>query len=839
MFQEIIYTRCRQGVDLLHQGRPIMSDGYKVYSCSKSLYDGANVTPTRLQYLNNVAQAKQSYADPTFMDDAYLYYTPDEGENLLCCFHPIHFDSHTEGNYSKRPGNFVNQILIGDFSGFYPYETFGDMGVWNAKEKGEAYYYATPPENGNGRSDIESPSGGYYLDQIRNFIAAERQDALSKAVAFILEQYSIEPEKRKYLVIQDDSTENLELWIAAIESAFSPRMASGLPFATRMDKFLETNRYTVNQAGAYQSQLNLQDPRQSLRYRAMIVGVNKKDHTASVKSMPTAPYVILDGTAKKAMFDVDTSDPYFSFITHFDDEQVHFCREFLQTFGIEQPTKDVCILYDAYKKLRSPNTLSAKSMASIFRCFNQYSIHKTKAFDSIYNTANSKVEGYLQSDPISAISVMNWVIKAAPLVGDADVTERLTKTVCNSFVEALFMKQRMVDVRGMWSSLRVSSFATDVARFVTDKRVWSYYAETIKQFTPEEAQTLFAVMVDCMTLNHTVDYDTIKFVTACCAIIYSKYGKTELFGKMVQALSGLREIDTFSLLLDIAKSADNTTSDFIVNYLVASDRSIIANERSMTAFCQRLRTAGMESVVPSVIKRYVNSLTNPMDLDRFARSVATSRDIPSSDRPEIYAAIDDALSLSHKASASLATYLQQQARIERMALPTSAHLAALAAITDRRRAGNIIQTLEPYEKQGVPSVDDESFAHQLASALARERTTGEEERYICDFLLKGSAVYFTEYLCQILAVAEKQLDRWCYIIDYCDGQKSKDLRNAAYNDLINALVACRLSRRAIDKLAAPLMDSKRYFNGAVAVAEERLQTRSLGRGFKNPFGRQK
>jgi hypothetical protein len=815
-----------------------MNDGYKIYSCSKSLLESANVTPTYLQYLNNIAQKKQSYVDPTFMDDAYLYYTPDEGDNLLCCFHPVHFDSHAEGDYSKRRGNFVNQILIGDFSEFYPYETFGDRSVWNAKEKGEAYYYATPPEADNGRSDIDCPSGGYYLEQIRSFIGDGRQRALSMAVAFLLEQYSYEPENRKYLVIQDDSTEKLELWIAAIESAFSPRMASGLPFATRMDKFMEMNKYTVNQTGAYQSQLNFQDPRQKLRYRAMIVGVNKQDPSALIRAMPAAPYVILDGTAKKAMFEADISDPFFSFITRFDEEQVYFCREFLQIFGISQPTKNVCSLYDDYKKLRSPHVLSAKSMANIFCRFNLYSIHKTKEFDNIYRIANSKIEEYLQSDPTSAVSVMDWIIKASSVAGDRDASDRLTKTVCNSFAEALFIKQRLVDVRSLWSSLRGSSFAADVAYFVTDKRVWSCYSDRIKQFTPEEAQMLFAVMVDCTTLNGTVDYETIKFVTACCAIIYGKYRKTALFGEVVKALSTLREVDVFSLLLDIAKSTDKGTSDFIVNYLVTSDRSIIANEGNMTAFCQRLRSAGMKSVVPSVIKRYVNNLTNLTDLDRFARNIANSRTIPAEDRPEIYTAIDNKLSLSHKA-VPLAMYLQKQAYMERISLPISAHLAALAAITERHRVAGLKQTLEPYIKQGVPSVEDENFVRQFATALARERTNKQEEMYICDFLLRGPSVYFTEYLCQILDVAEKQLDRWQWILDYCDGQKHEGLRNTAYTDLIHALVYCRLSRRTIDKLSAPLTNAKQYFDSAVSEAEERLPNRSLGRGFANPFSRKK
>ena len=40
MYSELIYTRCRQGIDILKSGRPILSDGFKVYSCSEDILDG-------------------------------------------------------------------------------------------------------------------------------------------------------------------------------------------------------------------------------------------------------------------------------------------------------------------------------------------------------------------------------------------------------------------------------------------------------------------------------------------------------------------------------------------------------------------------------------------------------------------------------------------------------------------------------------------------------------------------------------------------------------------------------------------------------------------------------
>ena len=38
MYYDLIYTRCRHGVDILRSGQPILSDGFKVYACCSDLY---------------------------------------------------------------------------------------------------------------------------------------------------------------------------------------------------------------------------------------------------------------------------------------------------------------------------------------------------------------------------------------------------------------------------------------------------------------------------------------------------------------------------------------------------------------------------------------------------------------------------------------------------------------------------------------------------------------------------------------------------------------------------------------------------------------------------------
>lgn len=132
MYSELIYTRCGEGIDILRGRNPIKNSGFKVFSCSENVTDAGF---TDLPFLYATAQSKEPYADPSFMDDAYLFVVPDLGGKYLLNFHPIPFDRTATGDYSHRPGNFINQIFIGQFDDIYPYELFGNESVWDAQNE--------------------------------------------------------------------------------------------------------------------------------------------------------------------------------------------------------------------------------------------------------------------------------------------------------------------------------------------------------------------------------------------------------------------------------------------------------------------------------------------------------------------------------------------------------------------------------------------------------------------------------------------------------------------------------------------------------------------------------
>ena len=356
MYSELIHTRCRDGIDITKKGARISggsTGGFKVYSCSPEILESRTVD---IPLLDSLRQSKQSYSDPEFMDDAYLYLVPDNGSEFLMDFHPLHYDSSMQtGDYPHRPGNYINQIFIGDFADIYPYETFADPDLWDAQKRDEAYYYLNTPEPLPERDISGSPGGRICVGDVAEFISEGRRELLKEALAFILSQYGLPPEERKYLMVLDRDSYCIELWIAAVELALSRKMAARLPFATRLDRYASTNRYTVDLYGNYQAQINLQSKVQKQRWRAMIVGVDERDkaNASGINVLPNSPYVLLDGIRKTISSNFTAEHPYFECVTAYDKAHFDFTEGFLRSMDLNAPHPSVLEAYDMYMLLRN------------------------------------------------------------------------------------------------------------------------------------------------------------------------------------------------------------------------------------------------------------------------------------------------------------------------------------------------------------------------------------------------------------------------------------------------------------------------------------------------------
>jgi hypothetical protein len=609
---ELIYTRCKQGIDILKKGQQILVDGYKVYSCTPAIMDDGAFD---LALLENAAKTKQSYTDPGFMEDAFLYYTPDVGNNFLIDFYPVPFDANAEGDYSRRPGNFVNHLFAGDFSRFYPYELFHDKTVWTAKEKGEAYYYENiPAPEGLASREINNPNGQYdFKNDIGKFIQDGRQDALKKAVAFLIDQYNVEPEKRKYLVIKDENSRNVELWIAAIECAFSPKIAASISFATRMDKFANVNRYTVKN-NLFQMQINLQDPNQKQRFRAMIVGVDERDktNTAAARPLANSPFVLLDGKLKQAAFAADISNPYFDFITHFDDAHRVFCRQFLQSSHIVNPNIDMYDLYSIYSSLIQSSLPNTKTLMSILEKMSRYQLTVSVILKQLYVKVRDTVSEIMQEDLSSALRIISWLQETSKIVGaDADA-EKLSNMVCKKFADSLFQNGDSANKRNNWIIIKGTDFALNAARnvMVLNKDKISPLQKSSLDIT-----AFITIYYDASLLLGNVNIDNLKALSM--SGMYSCLRDKDLnsFSEISKILSKENKMNEQDCLLKIAKNENNELSEFIMNYLLNSDNSMMSNNNSLHDYCKKLKDSGLDQFVAAVLKKKSANVNSSADVE--------------------------------------------------------------------------------------------------------------------------------------------------------------------------------------------------------------------------------
>jgi DNA-directed RNA polymerase subunit F len=780
---------------------------------------------TDLQFLLNAAQGKQPYNDPAFMDDAYLYLVPDKGESFMIDFHPIPFDSNAKGDYSHRPGNFINQIFVGDYSDFYPFKLFRNTTVWNAKARGEAYYYENTPNVLPARGDVDDAAGQTNIDDLPAFISDGRKEALMAAVSFIISQYELLPEKRKFLVIRDESSERIELWIAAIEHAFSPRIAASVPFATRLDNFATANRYTINQLGTYQTQINLQDPNQKQRYRAMIVGVDERDKTnaAAARSSANSPFVLLDGREKHACFDADTSDRYYRLITMFDDAHIRFCREFLQMLGITEPSADIYRLLDIYELLENTTSLpNAKKAAESLSFLGKYAVYDCPRLKILYNRVKKELPRFLQENIDSSLQIIKWLKKVSLVVRDENASQQLTGIVCKAFEECLFSKSDTDSTLAFWEDIKNSEFASDVANyFVAPSTLRNYTNTYLQQAAISVRITFVRVYLECAALSGTASTQDLKKITQYGLKFCVHEGDTNSSGKILEALSQNKQIIVQDTLLSIAKEAKEEDAEFIVKLFIDDDNKLVASDASMMAFLKKLRTEGMEHLILYVLKYRIDTLSKPADIEQFVNFVRKKIQPPlnSNDLVGIFEALDRRLIITDAEKGTLdAASAIQQGKPPKAVCVNSAHLYAIGLLNDRKERSKFTNTYNGLKVQRFPSETNPDYIRNLTEKLFKAQLDRMEFEYIVR-LFSPVPVYIAELVSVIFDMTKpKRNDDLNIIIDI--------IRNASDRVIDNAIIEKLFFEKFLSQLdmLALRRETQSYFRDIVEGAKEIIRS---------------
>lgn len=723
-YSELLYTRCGDGIDiktreLIHGGA---QGGFKLFSLSENITEET----ADISLLNEITKKKESCSDPDFMDDAYLFITPDYGENLLVNFHPIPYDeSIKDVDYPHVRGNFINQIFVGKFDDFYPYETFGDESIWNAKDKGEQYYYKTKPEP-LAQVELRSSGNNISFDDIASFIKDGRKDVFKKALAFILSQFSdsLPKENRKFLVIKDENSRNLELWIAAIECAFSPKMASGLSFATRMDDFTRSNKYTVNQNNKYVPN----SANQKLRLRAMIVGVDERDKSniATVRALPNSPYVVLDGKSKTLSINIDTSQSYYNFITSFDKEKYnYFCRHFLQMINISVPSTAVFELFEAcYSYLKYyNNTSSIKDLLQSLSILDKYELVKTKDFETIYSSLKENFGDILNKDVDSAFIIYKWLETKAVIMNDNSVKAELHNRICDIYLKKIIQEPYSKETQSLKDKINTPSNMETVM-------------ETVAKKLSERNLNVFKSMLDKYPIENRIEYwksfhnlledllpyykgsfpEIIKFaLSATIKDFYEAKEKPENIKDIIYTFKEYNKNQTLELLFSEIQNYKNEDEDTYIDFLIELIVSLYPKNNlidfyeefkinKVENYFYKVLNSKAKSIEFSEMKNFINWIKKQNEFKDYLSFVFKNLD----DR------LRNKLSDSEKSIDEIATLIYEKSSKD---CSNSVHIYALSVINDKKKRKELKGIFEELKKCGFPTCEDKAYITKLTQSI--------------------------------------------------------------------------------------------------------------------------
>lgn len=405
MLDQVIYTRCMPQRVLKRKGEVSRQDGFGVFSMSPSIVDGSRkIDFDHLQSrLVSTNAAKEDGA--VGLIHSYEYLELSENEYALTYeFARPHCLTPRKNGKTHRKGTYIKQSLVGQLKG-YPCDFFG-ASCWTAHLKSENDYYlddSPNPEPDWLPQVNETPQGGYItLDRVRAFVQDGRAEAVKTALWFLLQEYGKPVSDRKVLLIKDVPA-NVELWIAAIEHAFSAPLARQITFSTNKSKLANQTDtalfYYTDSNGRFYAIRNAQLPVTRKPY-CMIVGYHPMDKLSeSLRQLPASNFVILDGVSK--VLNVETDEriraPYFQAVVQYDADIEDFCTVLLPSLPLKKISSDLPELFDAYKYLLDSNHKSDKwTYADTLTHLNQLTRHGL--------ASNEALNQYLLDECVSAYS---------------------------------------------------------------------------------------------------------------------------------------------------------------------------------------------------------------------------------------------------------------------------------------------------------------------------------------------------------------------------------------------------------------------------------------------------
>ena len=342
MLNQVVFTRCFPQRDLTNNGKVKRSDGFGVYSMSEELFADDRITNFDFLQQKLSANNGSSETSSTGLFNSYEYFAiaPERYGFIFEVSRP-HCKIPRKNGKTHRTGTHIKQCLIGEIEG-YPYEWFG-ADVWSAHLKTENEYYIDDDPNGSPELLPQlpvKPNVGYInVDSIRCFVNDGRKDTVKAAIWFLIQELE-KPEGERRVLLIKDTPENVELWVASIECAFSEHLARTITFTTNRSKLgvqADNALFYYTDANGKFSQMQNRSVPQTRHPYCMIVGYHPKDtFCAALKPMATSNFALIDGVNKTYSFETDSSisKPYYNAAIQYGEDISDFCQVVLPNKAI-------------------------------------------------------------------------------------------------------------------------------------------------------------------------------------------------------------------------------------------------------------------------------------------------------------------------------------------------------------------------------------------------------------------------------------------------------------------------------------------------------------------------
>lgn len=548
MLDQVIYTRCMPNRDILRNGEVIVTDGYGVFSMSKEIFSEISQNDRQLlkEQLADNNGAKENTQPGLFC--SYQYVELPSGKHALI-FQTMRPKSETmhatrKNGGSMRPNPYVKQAFVGKFAD-YPSNWFGAR-EWNAHlVKVEEYYMdgiQNPvPQNlprindtAKGGQDIKKAVGGFIKDG--------REEAVKSSIWFLLHEYEKPKQDRKILLIKD-IPENVELWIAAILSGLSQKLASTITFSTNQTKLnngidatLFRSMEAVDRYGRGRGGTSAQPVKKEPIY--MIAGFHPRDpYCASVRQTAVSRYVILDGASKKIGVEPDESigSKYYQAVIADRDDIEDFRNIVLPGIPMHHISEKIPQLFDAYQYLLdSGNTsinwhyseaLEHLENLSLFGIIENRALIKylLDEFDKVYGAK------FILEDGQNGYRLLALLGKYAAKIGRENEVTGILANSLSELMEDLRGNSRKLAIT--WETLKSSDqkLLRSALGNVFDGQKQAVYH---RQFSSCEPGTIRIVMEMYFAVSGSVE---IGFISdAVCAVKQDKETLAFIFNKLGQ-----------------------------------------------------------------------------------------------------------------------------------------------------------------------------------------------------------------------------------------------------------------------------------------------------------------